>query len=104
MMNAMVVVVVLMIKVIITTDFLIFKLKSNLPFFVSRHLQDKLHQRANEGRPVFEDYRCIRNPGDMSTVETSEEEKCLKDLVIYLHIQPLVTLRCVFVLLTVKVT
>ena len=43
--------------------------------------QEKLQQRAKEGKPVFEDYRWIRNPSDTSTLETEEEKRCLKDVV-----------------------
>ncbi|XP_032236995.2 structural maintenance of chromosomes flexible hinge domain-containing protein 1-like isoform X1 [Nematostella vectensis] len=43
--------------------------------------KEKLHQRADEGKPVFEDYRCIRNTGDTSTLELDEEQRCLKELV-----------------------
>ena len=48
--------------------------------FICR-FQEKLQQRAKEGKPVFEDYRWIRNPSDTSTLETEEEKRCLKDVV-----------------------
>lgn len=43
--------------------------------------QEKLQQRAKEGKPVFEDYRWIRNPGDTSTLAPGEETRCLEDIV-----------------------
>ncbi|XP_073245527.1 structural maintenance of chromosomes flexible hinge domain-containing protein 1-like [Porites lutea] len=43
--------------------------------------KEKLQQRAKEGKPVFEDYRWIRNPSDTSTLETEEEKRCLKDVI-----------------------
>jgi len=42
-------------------------------------LQDKLHERAKQNLPVFEDYKCIRSPGDTSTLDKSEV--CLTELV-----------------------
>lgn len=43
--------------------------------------KEKLQQRAKEGKPVFEDYRWIRNPSDTSTLEPGEEERCLKNII-----------------------
>lgn len=43
--------------------------------------KEKLQQRAKEGKPVFEDYRWIRNPSDTSTLQPGEEERCLKDII-----------------------
>ncbi|XP_078348913.1 structural maintenance of chromosomes flexible hinge domain-containing protein 1-like [Oculina patagonica] len=43
--------------------------------------KEKLQERAKEGKPVFEDYRWIRNPSDTTTLEPGEEERCLKDII-----------------------
>lgn len=43
--------------------------------------KEKLQQRAKEGKPVFEDYRWIRNPSDTSTLEPGEEARCLGNIV-----------------------
>ena len=43
-------------------------------------LQEKLHERAKSNVPVFEDYKCIRSPGDTSTLDDLEA-KCLTELV-----------------------
>ena len=42
-------------------------------------LQEKLHERAKQNLPVFQDLKCVRNPGDTSTLDSSEV--CLKELV-----------------------
>lgn len=54
--------------------------KTDSPFVTEISIsKEKLHERAKYNLPVFEDYKCIRNPGDNRTLE--DDEKCLSDLV-----------------------
>ena len=41
--------------------------------------QEKLHERAKNNMPVFEDYKYIRNVSDTSTM--GKDEDCIKKLV-----------------------
>ncbi|KAK2571643.1 Structural maintenance of chromosomes flexible hinge domain-containing protein 1 [Acropora cervicornis] len=56
--------------------------KDECPFVTEITIsKEKLQQRAKEGKPVFEDYRWIRNPGDTSTLAPGEETRCLEDII-----------------------
>ena len=52
--------------------------------------QEKLHERAKNNMPVFEDYKYIRNASDTSTM--GKDEDCIKKLVsVFFCFFPIVT-------------